>query len=190
MTEDEWLAGTDLDAMAAFVSGSDRATPRVRRLFMAAFWIGQLPHIHDERKRITFLERIAQLETWAETGKGPRRRYPNMFMDPDVVEAWNRTIVATWQTDPSFQTAKARQVVALREIFGNPFHPIAFDPAWCTDTVVSLAKQMYEAREFSAMPILADALQDAGCDNEDVLCHCRDTSATHVRGAGCGVGKG
>jgi len=40
---------------------------------------------------------------------------------------------------------------------------------------------MYEAREFSAMPILADALQDAGCDNEDVLSHCREPG-THVRG--------
>jgi hypothetical protein len=41
---------------------------------------------------------------------------------------------------------------------------------------------MYESRDFSAMPILADALQDAGCDKEDILTHCRDTSLTHVRG--------
>jgi hypothetical protein len=41
---------------------------------------------------------------------------------------------------------------------------------------------MYESRDFSAMPILADALQDAGCDNDDILSHCRDTSLTHVRG--------
>jgi hypothetical protein len=41
---------------------------------------------------------------------------------------------------------------------------------------------MYEARDFSAMPILADALQDAGCDNDDILSHCRDTKQVHVRG--------
>jgi hypothetical protein len=41
---------------------------------------------------------------------------------------------------------------------------------------------MYESRDFSAMPILADALQDAGCDNEDILNHCCDANATHVRG--------
>ncbi len=69
----------------------------------------------------------------------------------------------------------------VREIFGNPFRPVAFDPMWRTDTAVSLAKQMYEAREFSAMPILADALQDAGCDNDDILEHCR-SEGTHVRG--------
>ena len=32
------------------------------------------------------------------------------------------------------------------------------------------------------MPILADALQDAGCDNEDMLNHCRDVNQPHVRG--------
>jgi hypothetical protein len=47
---------------------------------------------------------------------------------------------------------------------------------------VALARAMYEAREFSAMPILADALQDAGCDNEVVLSHCRATNQIHVRG--------
>ena len=70
----------------------------------------------------------------------------------------------------------------IRDIFGNPFRPVTFSPAWRTDTAVTLARQMYEAREFSAMPILADALQDAGCDNEDVLNHCREASAAHVRG--------
>jgi hypothetical protein len=41
---------------------------------------------------------------------------------------------------------------------------------------------MYESRDFGAMPILADALQDAGCDSEGVLGHCRDENATHLRG--------
>jgi hypothetical protein len=61
----------------------------------------------------------------------------------------------------------------LRCVFGNPFRPVAFDPAWRTDTAVSLARHIYESRDFSAMPILADALQDAGCENADVLDHCR-----------------
>jgi hypothetical protein len=56
-----------------------------------------------------------------------------------------------------------------------------FSPEWRTDTVGALARQMYEACEFSAMPILADALQDAGCDSEDVLSHCRGPGP-HVRG--------
>ncbi len=71
----------------------------------------------------------------------------------------------------------------LRDIFGNPFRPVAFSPEWRSDTAVSLAKHMYESRDFSAMPILADALQDAGCDNEDVLNHCRDEKPLGGMGA-------
>jgi hypothetical protein len=76
----------------------------------------------------------------------------------------------------------AVQCEIIRDIFGNPFRPVAFDAAWRTDTAVSLAKGMYESRDFGAMPILADALQDAGCDSDDMLNHCRDPKQTHVRG--------
>jgi hypothetical protein len=76
----------------------------------------------------------------------------------------------------------AEAVPLIHEVFGNPFRKVKFSPKWHTDTAVTLAQQMYESREFSAMPILADALQDAGCDNEDVLTHCRDANAVHVRG--------
>jgi hypothetical protein len=79
------------------------------------------------------------------------------------------------------QAERAVQVALLRDIFGNPFCPIAFSPSWRTGTAVSLARTMYDARDFSAMPILADALQDAGCDNEDILNHCRG-AGPHVRG--------
>ncbi|MBY0458861.1 MAG: hypothetical protein K2V38_16105 [Gemmataceae bacterium] len=70
----------------------------------------------------------------------------------------------------------------MRDIFPNPFRPIAFAPEWRTDTATAIARQMYESRDFSAMPILADALQDAGCDNADILNHCRDANQVHVRG--------
>ncbi|MBP3956137.1 hypothetical protein J8F10_12675 [Gemmata sp. G18] len=69
----------------------------------------------------------------------------------------------------------------LRDIFGNPFRPITFSPSWRTDTVLALAAQMYSSRDFSAMPILADALQDAGSDSAEVLDHCRGPGP-HVRG--------
>ena len=70
----------------------------------------------------------------------------------------------------------------IRDIFGNPFRPVAIDPAWRTTTAVAIGKGMYDSRDFSAMPILADALQDAGCDNDDVLAHCRAENGIHVRG--------
>jgi hypothetical protein len=69
----------------------------------------------------------------------------------------------------------------IREVVGNPFRPVAFDPAWRTSTAVALAQQMYDSRDFGVMPILGDALQDAGCDNDDILDHCRG-DGPHVRG--------
>jgi hypothetical protein len=87
---------------------------------------------------------------------------------------------------PSSVAAAAEQSLAMRsvvwEVVGNPFRPVAINPAWRTDTAVALARQMYDSRDFGAMPILADALQDAGCDSEEVLGHCRDAHANHVRG--------
>ncbi|MBA4062310.1 MAG: hypothetical protein C0501_01125 [Isosphaera sp.] len=80
------------------------------------------------------------------------------------------------------EAVAAEQAGVLREVLGNPFRPAAFDPAWRTDTAVSLAAGMYEGRDFAAMPILADALQDAGCDHDDVLSHCREAGRAHVRG--------
>ena len=69
----------------------------------------------------------------------------------------------------------------LRDIFGNPFRPITFNLSWLTSTVVSLANGIYQDKAFDRMPIVADALQDAGCDNEEILQHCRGPGP-HVRG--------
>jgi hypothetical protein len=69
----------------------------------------------------------------------------------------------------------------LEEVCG-PVPAVACAPEWRTDTAVLLARSIYESRDFSVMPILADALQDAGCEIEEVLNHCRDTSQVHVRG--------
>jgi hypothetical protein len=69
----------------------------------------------------------------------------------------------------------------LRDLFGNPFRPIVLDPGWLTAYVRTLAQSIYEERTYGHMPILADALQDAGCDNADILDHCRQPGE-HVRG--------
>ncbi len=86
------------------------------------------------------------------------------------------------------------QLTILRDIFGNPFrqqslcgdiegypihHRDGFGCQWCkaiiTPTVLGIARRMYDERDFSGMPILADALEDAGCTNRMVLTHCRGT---------------
>ncbi len=79
------------------------------------------------------------------------------------------------------EESKSTAVNLLRDIIGDPFRSVVFDPAWRTDTALSLARTTYQYRDFRAMPILADALQDAGCDNDDILSHCRG-DGPHVRG--------
>jgi hypothetical protein len=78
--------------------------------------------------------------------------------------------------------ATGREHASLfRDIFGNPFRPVAADPSWLTSTVLQLAQGIYQDRAFDRLPILADALQDAGCDHDDILNHCRG-DGPHVRG--------
>jgi hypothetical protein len=69
----------------------------------------------------------------------------------------------------------------IHDLFANPFRPIALDPRWRTSDAVGLARAIYDDRAFDRLPILADALIDAGCDDEQVLAHCR-SDGPHVRG--------
>lgn len=70
---------------------------------------------------------------------------------------------------------------AIRDILGNPFRRVAFDPRWRTADVLGLARGIYEDRAFDRLPLLADALIDAGCADGQVLGHCRNGDA-HYRG--------
>ena len=73
------------------------------------------------------------------------------------------------------------QATVVRCVVGNPFRPVTADPRWLSETVVSLATGIYAERAFDRMPILADAIEEAGCDHGDVLAHCRGPGP-HVRG--------
>jgi len=73
-------------------------------------------------------------------------------------------------------------VVALRCIFGPlPFRSVAVESVWLTPTVKQLAQAIYDERAFDRLPILADALEDGGCTNADILSHCRG-AGPHVLG--------
>jgi hypothetical protein len=82
------------------------------------------------------------------------------------------------------ETYLADRCQVVREMFGNPFRPITVDPSWLASnngTVPKLAQSIYDERVFDRLPILADALEDAGCTNQDMLMHCR-AGGEHVRG--------
>jgi len=79
------------------------------------------------------------------------------------------------------ESEPSAQAELLRDIFGNPFRPVTLDPVCLTSTVTQLAEAIYDERAFDRIPILADALEDAGCTNTDILEHCRG-GGEHVRG--------
>jgi hypothetical protein len=74
----------------------------------------------------------------------------------------------------------------VRDLFGGPT-PYRFPEAWRTATVVALAEGIAAEAAFDRLPVLADALEDAGCGDERVLAHCRG-GGPHSRG--CWVADG
>ena len=103
----------------------------------------------------------------------------------------SESAVERWRVADAFRTmsdlarygidGSSGQTALLRDIFGNPFRPAAFDPQWRSADVGALARTIYDDRAFDRMPIFADALMDAGCDDEQVIGHCRGPGP-HVRG--------
>src|SRR5262249_14454351 len=89
--------------------------------------------------------------------------------DSDEATGTNREAAAA---GCSADVAERRSLsLLLRDVFGTPFRPVPFDPAWQTPTVLSLATAAYEERLLPSghldpdrLAILADALEDAGCD--------------------------
>ena len=109
---------------------------------------------------------------------------------------WYDYVEALWWANPIPPEAQAEHDAVLtvinltwstliRDIFGNPILPPPFiDPTWLTwndGTVVRLAQGIYEERAFDRLPILADAVEEAGCHNSDILAHCRHPGP-HIRG--------
>jgi hypothetical protein len=81
----------------------------------------------------------------------------------------------------TYGAERRAQAHLLRDIMGNPFHRVTTDQAWLTPSVVSLAQGAYLERAFDRMPILGDALEEAGCVDVAILAHCREP-IEHVRG--------
>jgi hypothetical protein len=85
--------------------------------------------------------------------------------------------------DLQFDWSGKRKLIAflIHCIFGNPFRPVTLDPRWLSSTVLDLARTIYDEKVFERMPILGDALMDAGCDCEEIIKHCQGPGP-HVRG--------
>ncbi|HYT91786.1 MAG TPA: hypothetical protein VEL76_23935 [Gemmataceae bacterium] len=95
-----------------------------------------------------------------------------------VLESGVEAFHAQWQSE------ECAQVLLLRDVFGNPFRPVSLDPDWLSSrgrTAATVAQGIYEQRRFEDLPILADALEEAGCPSAEIVAHCR-SAGPHIRG--------
>jgi hypothetical protein len=196
MTEAEWLTATDPKPMLVFFK--NRTTCRKLRL-LGCGCCRRIWHLlilrSDERSK-----RIVELVEAVADGKTSELQLPDAFQKvrhfgpvliyrksaceltaTPIIENIEQILSHASKATELPECEQFHQCGLVRDIFGNPFRPIAFDPSWHTSTVVALATGIYEEKAFDRMPILADALQDAGCDNEEILQHCRGENV-HVRG--------
>jgi hypothetical protein len=182
----EWLAATDPQKMID-VLGTLRPGPSERKWRLCAVAFCRRLHVdwlHARALEIAELvadgrasrdEQAEAIRFWA--GSAPNAVRQAVGWEPGI--DWAEEIVCA---GASSQTEERGVLVELlRDVFGNPFRPARFSPVWRTAAAVRLANQMYEARDFSGMPALAEALRDAGCDSASVLDHCR-WPGDHVRG--------
>jgi hypothetical protein len=205
MTEQEWLECRDPAPVLSFLG--ERASKHQCRYFIAAC-CRRIWHLLPEasRRAVEVGERYAGgRATYAEL-----REAAEGALTPDapaeaaalaaVASAWthHRTAIeaaacaaraVARAADPENEddpdpAEQAEQCRLLREVFGNPFRPVALDAAWLTwnDAVVPrVAQGIHERRSFEELPVLADALTEAGCGEESILAHCRQPGG-HVPG--------
>jgi hypothetical protein len=95
-----------------------------------------------------------------------------------------RMVARDFIPNTDWEKERAWQATLLHDLFGNPFRPLRIDPEWLLrndGAAVQLARVIYDEDRFGDLPILADALEEAGCARADVLEHCR-SGTPHYRG--------
>ena len=163
-----------LPIVEGFADGAlnDRDRGRAYRLSLAVM-----------ESRVDLSQQCLGAELWRASKKTLNRKEYNFYKFGESASA--AVSYTAGEEHAAFLAAKeaefAQQTLLVRDIFGNPFRPVIADPAWLTSTVLALVRRLSESQDLSAMPILADALQDAGCEDPDVLGHCRG-DRPHVRG--------
>jgi hypothetical protein len=205
MTEADWNSCTDLRTLLDFLRDSGKASERKMQLFVAACARSLLPVFGDKQEVVAVVyERYADGQASEAdlirclTGELFDRLYPDGVIPPThkLQAVWDTARIAgETATDFTHRDSrgntdeeKARICNLLRDLFGPlPFRTPAFDPgwlAWNDECVKKLATTTYDGREFTSerMGVLADALEEAGCSNEELLHHLRQQDQVHCRG--------
>jgi hypothetical protein len=208
MTDADWLTCGDPIPMLDALRG--KVSERKLRLFAVASCRGIWHLLTDERSRaaVAVTEQYADGLVDRErlvAARDEAREAKRRFHVPAQVPAWRSAGAVQDATRDNARSAALNcvaesgramnvgdtnhwdadamysPVALLRCIVGNPFRPEAGDPAWMTPSVVALARAIYDERSFERLTKLADALQDAGCNNAALLAHCCE-SGEHARG--------
>lgn len=180
------------DALALLGAAVDSSDPTL--FFNAAYLVATaqglaaIAETADERaQRPAFLDdRVRQRDPAfrraVQTGRQPSDL---SFAEEAQWDAWQLATQRAGKTRQTRSEATRTAAAALcdlyRDVVAYPFAPVRFDAVWRTDTAAALAREVLATRDPAAMPVLADALQEAGCDEEAVLQHCRD-AGPHVPG--------
>ena len=195
MTDDEWQTSAEPQAMLEFLQTSGTVSPRKLRLFAVAcsrrVWDGidALGRSAVEAAE-SFADGLASPEQLraarlACRGAGGRAAWYAAATNPAVAARNAAGSARAGVANHALLGFEAAELLAqaglVREIFGDPFRPLSFDPSWLTPAVVELAQTIYDDRAFHRMSELADVLEEAGCDIQAILVHCR-MPGPHVRG--------
>jgi hypothetical protein len=218
MTEAEWLAGTDPQKMLTVLKGKARPRQLRLFASACYRHIERLLQHKDSRRVVDLIELYAEgaatpeqvreaaeevneewsdswdwsPDGWVEALEGARgaaveAAAAQYLADEQVQQGADYPIrEKVWRNADAEE--KRSQAAILREVFGNPFRPVAINPTCLTPQVVGLAQAAYEEREVptgtlhpARLTVLADALEEAGCDQADLLAHLRGPGP-HVRG--------
>jgi hypothetical protein len=176
------------EKVAEGVCGSE-ALNQIRRVAWDLFPLGVrgygIPHVSATRAAARTVERQAQ-----EAADNTRHEIANVFAElarqEGVLEDERRRLYFAGR-----RRVEAQLASLLREVFGNPFRPVTLPPAvlaWQDATVSLVARAAYDNRQFPEgtldaprLALLADALEDAGCADAELLGHLR-RPGPHVRG--------
>jgi hypothetical protein len=206
VTERDWLACDDHSAMLAFLHRKRVGSHRKYRLLLVAYCRTFLPVLlADERTRraVEAAEAYAdEAVARAELARAKRaalkavegqprldlavRGVTHGLPEREVVE-FPYFCLRPWRASNYNRPTPAqrrRLGQLIRDIFGNPFHPVSVNPGWLSwkgGTIAKLAASIYAGRAFDRLPVLVDALEEAGCSDAGVLAHLRGTGP-HVRG--------
>jgi hypothetical protein len=209
MTEGHWLTSSDAYSLLSYL-GKGACSRRLRLFAVACFrydwksWTRRKEQVAVltaemmadglaseeaiEKTRENLAQLLEQLDEWGDLECIPH--VPECLLYPDF--GWRDAVVCIGQViaqaqfgpegfDGCEKEVETELASLLRDVFGNPFHQVAFDPRCRTADVMGLARGIYDDRVFERLPMLGDALMDAGCDIDRLLAHLLATG-THVTG--------